>query len=46
MPAKAQLSRTNRGTEFLDADVEELGGPLHLRALSEGERILYVGVQV
>ena len=37
---------TNRGTELLDAKVEELITSLHLRALSEGERILYVDAQI
>jgi len=40
------LRGTNRGTELLDANVEELITSLHLRALSEGERILYVDAQI
>ena len=40
------LRGTNRGTELLDDKVEELITSLHLRALSEGERIPYVDAQI
>ena len=40
------LRGTNRGTELLDAKAEELITSLHLRALSEGERVLYVDAQI
>jgi hypothetical protein len=36
----------NRGTGLLDAKVEELVTSLHLRALSEGERVLHVDAQI
>jgi hypothetical protein len=46
MATMGALRGTNRGTELLDAKVEELITSLHLRALSEGERILYVDAQI
>jgi hypothetical protein len=44
--AWAQLRWANRGTELLDAKVEDVVTSLHLRALSEGERIFYVDAQI
>ena len=46
MSAMGAALLTNRGTELLDVGVEEPGRSLNLRALSKGERILYVDAQV
>jgi hypothetical protein len=43
---RGALRGTNRGTELLDAKVEELVISLHLPALCEGERVLHVDAQI
>jgi hypothetical protein len=45
-PLRAQLPAAIGGIELLDAEVEEFRGSLHLRALSEGEGILYVDAEI